>query len=81
VCVCLRESAIGPGPPEADSEAPLGAQVQVTALFRAAENGHVETARLLLEKGAAVDARSKVVATGTIRSWLQLSSVPPSMIS
>ena len=55
--------------------------MQVTALFRAAENGHVETARLLLDKGAAVDARSKVVATGTIRSWLQLSSVPPSMIS
>ncbi len=43
-----------------EPEAPVGAQSKGTALFRAAENGHAETARLLLEKGAAVDARSTV---------------------
>jgi hypothetical protein len=36
---------------------------------------------VLLEKGAAVDARKQVVTTGTILYWLQLSSVPLPMIS
>ena len=45
-----------------EPEAPVGAQGQGTALFRAAGNGHVETSRLLLEKGAAVDARKEVAA-------------------
>ncbi len=44
-----------------ESEAPVGAQGQGTALIRAAENGHAEAVRLLLDKGAAVDARKEVV--------------------
>ena len=57
-------------------EAPVGAQRQGSALIRAAENGHAETARLLLDKGAAVDARNKVVAVSA--SVLHYALMPPS---
>ncbi len=42
-------------------------------MFRAAENGHAETARVLLEKGAAVDTRKQEVAAAFF--WLKLLSV------
>ena len=34
-----------------------------TALMEACENGHIEAARLLVEKGADIDAKSKSAAT------------------
>ena len=56
----LAPSLASPPPPLTCARLPAGWQDGWTSLIKASENGHVEAMRVLIEKGALIEAATKV---------------------